>query len=89
MSNEITKPRIIAFEVTQRCPLACRHCRAAATQDKTDFLTTEQCKLILKSVADFNKCVIILTGGEPMERADIYELIEYGRELGLSMVTAT
>jgi len=33
--------------------------------------------------------VIILTGGEPMERADIYELIEYGRELGLRMVTAT
>jgi len=86
---QIVRPRIIAFEVTQRCPLACRHCRAAATQDKTDFLTTEQCRAILKSVADFNKCVIILTGGEPMERDDIYELTEYGRELGLRMVMAT
>ena len=86
---QIVRPRIIAFEVTQRCPLACRHCRAAAAQDKSDRLTTDQCRAILKSVADFNKCVIILTGGEPMERADIYELTEYGRDLGLRMVMAT
>jgi len=86
---QIVKPRIIAFEVTQRCRLACRHCRAAATQDKSDSLSTEQCRAILKSVADFNKCVMILTGGEPMERADIYELAEYGRKLGLRMVMAT
>ena len=89
MNNKIIKPRIIAFEVTQRCPLSCRHCRATASQDKTDFLTTGQCRKILKSVADFNKCVIILTGGEPMERPDIYDLTEYGRRLGLRMVMAT
>ena len=86
---QIVRPRIIAFEITQRCPLSCRHCRAAATRDKTDFLTTDQCRAILKSVASFNKCVIILTGGEPMERADIYDLTKYGRELGLRMVMAT
>jgi len=86
---QIVRPRIIAFEVTQRCPLACRHCRAAAAQDKSDRLTTDECRAILESVADFNKCVIILTGGEPMERADIFELAEYGRELGLRMVMAT
>jgi radical SAM protein with 4Fe4S-binding SPASM domain len=86
---QIVKPRIIAFEVTQRCPLACRHCRASAAKDKSDVLTTEQCILILKSIADFNKCVIILTGGEPMERTDIYELIEHGQDLGLRMVMAT
>ncbi len=85
----IVRPRIIAFEVTQRCPLSCRHCRASARRDKSDFLTTRQCRSILKSVADFDKCVMILTGGEPMERADIYELAEYGRDLGLRMVMAT
>jgi MoaA/NifB/PqqE/SkfB family radical SAM enzyme len=52
-------------------------------------MTTEQCKKILQSVAKFNKCVIILTGGEPMERSDIYELIQFGRNLGLRMVMAT
>ncbi len=52
-------------------------------------LTTEQCSRILKAVADFNKCTIIVTGGEPMERDDIYQLIKYGRDLGLRMVMAT
>jgi len=88
-SGQIVKPRIVAFEVTQRCPLACAHCRAAAAEDKSDYLSTGQCKSILKSVADFNKCVVILTGGEPMERPDIYELIEYSQSLGLRTVMAT
>jgi len=88
-TTHIVKPRIIAFEVTQRCPLACRHCRATAAQDKSDRLTTDECRAILESIADFNKCVIILTGGEPLERADIYDLTKYGRELGLRMVMAT
>lgn len=52
-------------------------------------LTTEECKKILASVADFCKCVIIFTGGEPMERDDIYELIRYCRELKLRPVLAT
>jgi radical SAM protein with 4Fe4S-binding SPASM domain len=54
-----------------------------------DELTTEQCKKVLQAVAKFNKCMIILTGGEPMERSDIYDLIRYGRDLGLRMVMAT
>jgi len=41
------------------------------------------------AVKGFDKCVIILTGGEPMERSDIYELIRYGRDLGMRMVMAT
>ena len=90
MSSEEYKPRLIAFEVTRRCRYACRHCRANAYPDTSDEkLSTEQCKRILSGVADFGKCVIILTGGEPMERDDIYELIRYGRGLGLRMVMAT
>jgi len=90
MSDEVEKPRLIAFEVTRRCRYTCRHCRANAGygHDERD-LTTEQCKKILASVAKFSKPVIILTGGEPMERNDIYELIRYGRDLGLRMVMAT
>jgi radical SAM protein with 4Fe4S-binding SPASM domain len=66
-------------------------------------LTTKQCKKILASIAKFSgkasgikkakskarKPIIIMTGGEPMERSDIYELIRYGRDLGLRMVMAT
>jgi radical SAM protein with 4Fe4S-binding SPASM domain len=83
------KPRLIAFEVTRQCRFNCLHCRANAGLDVQQELSTEQCKKILASVARFNKCVIILTGGEPMERSDIYNLIRYGRKLRLRMVMAS
>jgi radical SAM protein with 4Fe4S-binding SPASM domain len=89
MRKEIVKPRLIAFEVTRRCRYSCRHCRAGAGADFDEDLSTSQCKKILRSVARYNKCVIILTGGEPMEREDIYELISFGTKLGLRMVMAT
>ena len=84
------KPRLIAFELTRRCRFNCQHCRAQAHQNgPVEELTTKQCERILASIAQFNKCMIILTGGEPMERSDIYDLIRYGRDLGLRMVMAT
>ena len=84
------KPRLIAFEVTRRCRFNCRQCRANADRAAThDELNTDQCKRIIDAVADYEKCVIILTGGEPTERSDIYDLIRHGRSLGLRMVLAT
>ena len=86
------KPRIIAFEVTNRCRFNCLHCRANVAAGSDGDLTTEQCKKILGSVSKFCKAVmpiIIITGGEPMERGDIYELIRHGRKLGMRMVIAT
>jgi len=89
--NKSTKSlRLLAFEVTRRCRFNCRHCRAdAGCGSEKAELTTEQCKKILASVAQFAKPMCILTGGEPMHRNDIYELIRYGRDLGLHMVMAT
>ena len=100
MKTDIQKPDIIAFEVTRRCRFHCKHCRAAAGDEQLsgehvepqhkEELTTSQCRKILVSIARFNKkCTIILTGGEPMERQDIYEIIRCGKELGLTMVMAT
>jgi len=90
------KPRLIAFEVTRRCRFNCLHCRADAgcvsfdgAQDRDDELTTDQCEKILRAIARFSKCVIILTGGEPMERSDIYKLIRYGQKVGHRMVMAS
>lgn len=87
--DSVPRPRIIAFEVTRRCPLRCRHCRAAASTDSADGLSTEQCKRILKGVADFHKSILIFTGGEPLARQDIFELIGYARSLGLRSALAT
>lgn len=89
MSKKAIKPRLIAFEVTRRCRYSCRHCRANASITSDEELTTKDCKRILKAVAKFSKCMIILTGGEPMEREDIYELTRYGRKQGLRPVLAT
>ena len=89
MANEEEKPRILAFEVTRRCRYDCRHCRANAGAEDAEELTTEQCKKILTSVAQFSRPKIILTGGEPMERDDILEIVRFGKGLKLKMVMAT
>ncbi|HNY80140.1 MAG: radical SAM protein [Sedimentisphaerales bacterium] len=84
------KPRLLAFEVTRRCRFNCRHCRADADSAvRRDELSTQQWKRILDAVAAYEKCVVIMTGGEPTEREDIVELVRHGRDLGLRMVMAT
>ncbi|MHC4395506.1 MAG: radical SAM protein [Planctomycetota bacterium] len=74
-------PRLIAFELTRRCRFNCPHCRADTDADKAEELTTDQCKKILDSIATLKGCTITFTGGEPMERSDIYELIRHSRKL--------
>ena len=82
-------PRLIAWETTRACPLACKHCRAAAqpTPD-ADELSTEEGFRLLDRIAAFAKPTIILTGGEPMLRPDIYEMAAHTRDLGLRAVMA-
>ncbi|MDC7240002.1 MAG: radical SAM protein, partial [Spirochaetales bacterium] len=82
-------PRVIAWEVTRSCPLSCRHCRASA-QNKPykGELSTDQAFRLMDSIASFAKPIIILTGGEPMNRDDIYDIARYGTKLGLRMVMA-
>ena len=82
-------PHLIAWEVTRRCNMKCLHCRAAA-QDRVypNELTTEQCMALLDNIAGFARPIIILTGGEPMLRDDIYRIARYGHDLQLRMVMA-
>ena len=82
-------PRVVAWEVTRRCPLACRHCRAGA-QDRAyeGELSTAECMKVIESLAAFSRPMIIWTGGEPMYRADILELVRAASNLGLRSVMA-
>lgn len=81
--------RLIAWEMTRSCNLDCRHCRAAAHHGPYEGeLSTGECESILRNVAAFAKPIIIMTGGEPMLRPDIYHLAKYGDDLGLRMVMA-
>jgi heme b synthase len=82
-------PRLIAWETTRSCVLNCVHCRAAAKYGPyPGELTTEECLHFLDDVKSFSDPIIILTGGEPMMRPDIYDIAKHGTSIGLRMVMA-
>jgi heme b synthase len=83
-------PKWIAWEVTRRCNLNCVHCRCSSdsTSSPGDF-TTGQGKDLLEEVAAFSKPVVVLSGGEPLLRNDIFDLASHGTSLGLRMCIAT
>lgn len=89
MESKDIKPKTMAFEVTGRCRFECRHCRAQVRRGGLEELNTQQCKQILLAVADYTKCTLIFTGGEPLEREDMLDLIDYSRSMGLQPVLAT
>ena len=83
-------PRVVAWELTRRCPLSCKHCRASArsTADKNE-LSTEACFRVVDSlVAHGGKPLLILTGGEPLSRADVWEIAKRASDGGLRVVMA-
>jgi AdoMet-dependent heme synthase len=83
-------PRILAWEITRRCNLNCIHCRAAASELSPEGeLSLDEYKALLENVAGFAKPVIILTGGEPLLRPDVYDIAAYGTSLGLTMAVST
>jgi len=82
------RPFIVIWEVTRACALVCRHCRADAQHEPhPDQLTTAQGKALLDEIAGFGAPypLVVLTGGDPFERSDLRDLVEYGTGLGLSM----
>jgi AdoMet-dependent heme synthase len=81
--------RMIAWELTRSCNLNCVHCRARAGAGPWDNeLSAEECRRIIDDVASFSAPTVILTGGEPLIRPDIYEITTYASSKGLRMVIA-
>jgi AdoMet-dependent heme synthase len=81
--------RLVAWEVTRTCNLACVHCRAAALdRPYENELTTEEGLQLLDEIATFASPIIILTGGEPLLRPDIFELAAHGNQKGFRMTMA-
>jgi heme b synthase len=88
-SPKIPPLRLLAWETTRRCNLACLHCRAAAGSGPyPDELTTAEGQKLLDDLATMGQIVVILTGGEPLLRDDIFDLAAYGAGLGHRMVMA-
>ncbi|MBW2001997.1 MAG: radical SAM protein, partial [Deltaproteobacteria bacterium] len=79
--------RIVAWEVTRSCNLNCVHCRASSQLGPyPQELDTIEAKKVLDQIREVGQPIIILTGGEPLLRKDIFTLADYGTKKGLRMV---
>ena len=86
----IKAPRIIAWEITRSCNLSCAHCRAAAEFGHYHGeLSLDQIKTTIDDIVTITNPIIILTGGEPLMRPDIWEIIDYAQEKGAMPVIGT
>lgn len=83
-------PRILSWNTTNRCNLKCSHCYmdAQATEGRNE-LSTEEGKRLIDQIASVSKCILVLSGGEPLLRADIFDLAKHGRSRGLRVVMGT
>lgn len=79
-------PFLVIWEVTRACDLACLHCRAEAVRARHPAeLDTEEGKRLMDRVRRFGRPLFILTGGDPLKRPDVVELVRYGASIGLRM----
>lgn len=88
MRDYAQTPLNVYWEMTQACPLACRHCRAeAVATPHPQELTFEEGAALLRQISEFGDPLpqLILTGGDPLSRKDLYDLIDEARRLGIGV----
>jgi len=88
-NQDIITPRLhlVAWEITRRCNLLCAHCRASSTDSVYEGeLTTEECFRIVDEIVEVGKPILILSGGEPLARPDVYQIGRYAVSKGLKVV---
>jgi len=77
-------PFVVIWEMTRACDLACVHCRAAAQSRRSQFeLTSEEGFRLLDQAAELQPKVFVITGGDPLKRDDLYDMIAYAKSVGL------
>ena len=82
----------VSWNLTQRCNLECAHCylSASASADTRGELTTEECRRVIDEITTVNPNVfLILTGGEPFLRKDLFEIAAYAAEKRFTVVLGT
>ena len=85
------EPKWIAWEITRRCNLKCVHCRSSSeleVDDHPDF-SFDEAKRVLDDINSYASPVVVLSGGEPLLRGDVFDIASYGTDLGLRMCLAT
>src|SRR3972149_376735 len=77
-------PFTIAWELTRACAFACRHCRAEAQPKRNpNELTTEEAFRLIDQIKEFGDPILVITGGDPMMRRDLFDLLSYASGEGL------
>src|SRR5579871_3891960 len=77
-------PMLVIWEATQACDLACVHCRASAQPNRNpNELDTEQGYRLLDEIKSFGDPLMVFTGGDPLKRPDLYELVRHSVKIGL------
>jgi len=80
------KPRLVSWNITSGCNLACDHCYLAAAKVGSDELTTAEGLDLIGQMADMGTEMLILTGGEPLLRRDAFDFAEYASKKGIAVV---
>jgi radical SAM protein len=81
-------PFLVIWETTQSCALVCRHCRASAQPGRDpNELTTDEGRQLIDQVVEMGTPLMVLSGGDPVNRPDLLDLIRHGKSRGLRMAT--
>ncbi len=81
---------VVVWNTTRSCNLRCLHCYTNSEAKRyTGELTTEEGKRLLEDLADFKIPALLLSGGEPLTRSDLFELAAYAKMLGLRCTLST
>ena len=84
------KKPVVVWNCTKRCNLKCKHCYSASNnQPAPDELTDDEAKVMIDDLAAFGAPVILFSGGEPLMRPGVIDLISYARAAGLRAVVST
>jgi radical SAM protein len=83
-------PFIVFWELTRACALACQHCRAEAQPQRHSLeLGTAECYALLDELTRFDHPpIVILSGGDPFMRRDLFDIVGYARKLSLTVAVA-
>jgi len=84
------RPRLVFWELTTGCNLSCIHCRASATELMSpDDLSTTECLRIVDQIAEYAPLILVLSGGEPLWRRDVFDIARHAVSKGLRVALAT
>ena len=89
-TSVVSNPRLVFWELTTGCNLRCIHCRASATELMSpDDLSTRECLQIVDQLASYAPFILVLSGGEPLWRRDVFEIAERAVSHGIRVALAT